>query len=375
VDTALDAGRIDRVLATAAAACAPSLRVALERRAASPPSADDLGMVGMSPAIEIVRQAIRKAASAPFQVLIEGESGSGKELVARAVHRIGPRRQRRLCAINCAALPDDLLEAELFGHSRGAFTGAVVERAGVFEEADGGTLFLDEVSELSPRAQAKLLRVLQESEVRRIGEGMPRRIDVRIIAATNKSLAREAEGGRFRVDLRYRLEVVRIAVPPLRERREDIPLLAARLWADCSARAGSRALLDRTAIDLLTRYDWPGNVRELQNVMAAVAVHAPRRGRVVADDLPPSVRDRAWVPACTLDEARRAFEVSFVREALRRAGGRRTVVARELGLTRQGLSKLLVRLGLAAGPVDGREALPSESDVARRAGGHPGATA
>jgi DNA-binding NtrC family response regulator len=372
VDTPLDRHRVDRLLATAAAACAPSLRAALERVAAAPvTSADDLGLIGSSAAIAQVRQSIRKAAGAPFQVLIEGESGSGKELVARAVHRTGPRRQRRLCAINCAALPDDLLEAELFGHTRGAFTGAVAERAGVFEEADGGTLFLDEVSELSPRAQAKLLRVLQESEVRRIGEGLPRRIDVRIVAATNKSLAREADAGRFRMDLRYRLEVVRITVPPLRERREDIPILAARFWADCSSRAGSRALLDRSAVDALTRYDWPGNVRELQNVMAAVAVHAPRRGRVVAHDLPAALRSGAWLSARTLDEARRAFEVSFVRDALRRAGGRRTAVARELGLTRQGLSKLLVRLGLADERAGGTPGRSSGTVAGRPAGAGP----
>jgi DNA-binding NtrC family response regulator len=376
VDATLDPRRVDRLLATAAAACAPSLRVALERRVVPPATRDDdLGLVGSSAAMAQVRQAIRKAASVPFQILIEGESGSGKELVARAVHRAGPRRQRRLCAINCAALPDELLEAELFGHSRGAFTGAVAERAGVFEEADGGTLFLDEVSELSPRAQAKLLRVLQESEVRRIGEGLPRRIDVRIIAATNRSLAREADGGRFRADLRYRLEVVRIVVPPLRERREDIPLLAARFWADCSSRAGSRAVLDRTAIDALVRHDWPGNVRELQNALAALAVHAPRRGRVVAHDLPPALRGGAWLPVSTLDEARRAFEISFVREALHRAGGRRAAVARELGLTRQGLSKLMVRLGLA----DERGACgrvgATGAGAAPRSGGDPGAGA
>src|SRR5205807_9451645 len=167
-----------------------------------------------------------RAARAPFSVLIEGESGCGKELVARALHRCGPRRDRPFCILNCAALPDDLVEAELFGHSRGAFTGAIAERPGVFEEAHGGTLFLDEIGELSLRAQAKVLRVIQEGELRRIGENISRRVDVRIVSATNRDLLAEATASRFRMDLLYRLDVIRIAVPPLRDRREDIALLA-----------------------------------------------------------------------------------------------------------------------------------------------------
>ena len=182
-----------------------------------------------------LRAAVLRAARAPFPVLIEGESGSGKELVARGVHRFGPRRDRRLCTVNCAALADDLLEAELFGHARGAFTGAVGERAGLFEEADGGTIFLDEVGELSPRAQAKLLRVLQDGEVRRVGENMPRRVDARIVAATNRRLDEEVAASRFRADLRFRLDVVRIAVPPLRERASDIPALALHFWSESAA--------------------------------------------------------------------------------------------------------------------------------------------
>src|SRR5262249_52471447 len=161
-----------------------------------------------------------------FAVLIEGESGSGKELVARAVHRAGVRRDRPFCTLNCAALPEDLVEAELFGHARGAFTGAVAERPGVFEEAHGGTLFLDEIGELSPRAQAKVLRVIQEGELRRVGETITRRIDTRIVSATNRDLRQEAAAGRFRLDLLYRLDVIRITVPPLRDRREDIAVLA-----------------------------------------------------------------------------------------------------------------------------------------------------
>ena len=178
-----------------------------------------------------VRQAMERAAAAPFAVLIEGESGSGKELVARALHRRGPRRDRPFCTLNCAALPDDLVEAELFGHARGAFTGAVADRAGVFEEAHTGTLLLDEIGELSLRAQAKVLRTIQEGELRRVGENVSRRIDVRLVSATNRDLRQEVAAGRFRLDLLYRLDVIRISLPPLRDRREDVALLAERTGA------------------------------------------------------------------------------------------------------------------------------------------------
>ena len=190
-----------------------------------------------------VRKAIARAANAPFTVLIEGESGSGKELVARAIHRAGCRRDRAFCALNCAAMPEDLVDAELFGHAKGAFTGAAIERVGLFESADGGTVFLDEVGELSARAQAKVLRVLQEGEVRRIGENFARPFDTRLVAATNRPLRTEVDAGRFRQDLLYRLDVIRISVPPLRERIEDIPLLAARFWRSSAERIGSKAVL------------------------------------------------------------------------------------------------------------------------------------
>jgi transcriptional regulator with PAS, ATPase and Fis domain len=280
--------------------------------------------------------------------LIEGESGSGKELVARAVHTASVRRSRRFCALNCAAISDDLVEAELFGHTRGAFTGAVAERIGLFEEAQGGTLFLDEVAELSARVQAKLLRTLQEGEVRRLGESAMRKVDTRIVAATNRPLAAEVSAGRFRNDLRYRLDVLRIVIPPLRERLEDIPPLARHIWTVLAGRTGSHAVLSPSALRMLGAYDWPGNVRELQNVLASVMVSSPQRGLIGAQNLPQHVtRTTAMASRATLAEARREFDERFIRAALARCGGRAATAARELGVSRQGLRKLTMKLGLA----------------------------
>lgn len=337
------------VLAAAAAAAAPCLRSVLDRRAAPSGPAEPGEIVGISEAVQRLRQEIQRAAQAPFNVVIEGESGSGKELVARAIHRLGPRRHRPLCAVNCAALTDELLEAELFGHARGAFTGAVSERKGLFEEAHQGVLVLDEVGELSPRGQAKLLRAIQEGEVRRIGENAPRSVDVRIVSATNRPLGPAAEAGVFRRDLLYRLEVIRIAVPPLRARVEDIPVLAAHFWRAATSRLDSRSTLAPATVAALARYDWPGNVRELQNVMAALAVAVGRRGSVGPERLPPAIAGPTPSAASgplSLDDARRGFETRFVRAALARAGGRRAQAASDLGVTRQGLAKLLARLGI-----------------------------
>ena len=279
---------------------------------------DDIGL-------EVVPETVKvmKAAASPFPVLIEGESGSGKELVARAVHEASIRQGRRFCALNCAALADELVEAELFGHTRGAFTGAIAERLGLFEESQGGTLFLDEVAELGARVQAKLLRTLQEGEVRRVGESGTRKVDARIVAATNRPLGNEVTAGRFRSDLRYRLDVLRITIPPLRERLEDLPPLVRHVWASLSKRTGSRAVLSPSALSLLGSYDWPGNVRELQNVLASVMVAGPQRGVIGAQSLPGHItRNSAMTARATLSEARRAFEERYVRAALARAGGR-----------------------------------------------------
>jgi transcriptional regulator with PAS, ATPase and Fis domain len=343
---------VERALAfgaAAAAVCAPLVYVGLERQDVTAIQDAEFDLVGVSPAIREVRKAITRAANAPFTVLLEGESGSGKELVARAIHRAGCRRERCFCAFNCAAMPDDLVDAELFGHAKGAFTGAAGERLGLFESADGGTVFLDEVGELSSRAQAKILRVLQEGEIRRIGENFARPFDARLVAATNRALRAEVDAGRFRQDLLYRLDVIRINVPPLRERIEDIPLLAARFWRQSAERIGSNAVLGQNAVSALARYDWPGNVRELQNVLTALVVAVPPRGVVGASALPAAIARAAQLSSHeSLESARLKFEERFVRAALARAAGHRGQAAVALGLSRQGLAKLMQRLHLDA---------------------------
>jgi transcriptional regulator with GAF, ATPase, and Fis domain len=337
-----------RLLTLAAAVAAPRVDSLLQTKRQTVQTATAIPeLVGISGAIADVRRSVVRAAAAPFSVHVEGESGVGKELVARAIHQLSPRRDRRFCDVNCAALPEDLLESELFGHTKGAFTGAVIDRAGLGEEADGGTLFLDEVADLSARAQAKLLRVVQQQEVRRVGETFSRKIDVRFVSAANRNLREEAEQRRFRQDLLYRLDVIRVVIPPLRERPEDIPPLAHHFWTAAAARVGTRATLSHAVLAALARYHWPGNVRELQNVIAALAVEAPVRGQVRAATLPAIITGVAAVQSGRLNEARSQWERRFVEVALARAGGSRTRAARELGLTRQGLLKVLVRLRLA----------------------------
>jgi transcriptional regulator with PAS, ATPase and Fis domain len=345
---------VEEAVQSVAAICAPAFRGRLDAFTLSAEAHTRVPeILGRSPAIAGVREGVVRTAMTSFAVLIEGESGTGKELVARALHRLSRRGSRRFCAINCAALTDELVEAELFGFARGAFTGAVGHRAGLFEEAHGGTLFLDEVGELSARAQAKLLRALQEREIRRLGENAPRAVDVRVVSATNRPLSDAVSRGAFREDLMFRLAVVRVRMPALRERVEDVPQLAQSFWRQVRGDAGKRATLGPDAIAALCRHHWPGNVRELQNVVSALVVSAPARGRVSARHVGQvlgAAGEAAAAPAMPLDRARRTFERRAVAAALARHGGRRSAAARELGLTRQGHAKAIKRLGLAPAP-------------------------
>ncbi|HHM24087.1 MAG TPA: sigma-54-dependent Fis family transcriptional regulator [Bacteroidetes bacterium] len=254
-----------------------------------------MGIIGVSPAIQQVRETIRQVAPTSIPVLIEGESGTGKELVAKAIHEHSPRRNKKMFTVNCGAIPEGILESELFGHQRGAFTGAVESRKGYFELADGSTLFLDEIGDMPLHTQVKVLRVLEQKEFMRVGGSTYQRVDVRILAATNKNLAKEVREGRFRRDLYYRLNAVKIFIPPLRERPEDIPLLVEEFQREfCKENQIDCEGFDEEAIALLQQQPWPGNVRELRNVVQSVIV-LERGKRITADVLlkylPVSVED------------------------------------------------------------------------------------
>jgi two-component system, NtrC family, response regulator HydG len=304
---------------------------ALERTVGEPEGPG--GLVARSAGMRRVVDLARRVARSEATVLLIGESGTGKERVARLVHEESARAAGPLVAINCAALTESLLEAELFGHARGAFTGAMHERVGLLEAAAGGTLFLDEVGELPSGMQAKLLRALQEREVRRVGENHYRPIDVRVVAATNQPLAEEVAAGRFRKDLYYRLRVVELTVPPLRERREDILPLAQVFLVDAARSMGRPAPgLGAEVADQLQRHDWPGNVRELRNAMER-AVALSRGPRLELEDLPEDIRVALPAPALTgavrtLEE----LEREYILAVLARNGGNRTRTAQELGI-------------------------------------------
>ncbi|MSQ48167.1 MAG: sigma-54-dependent Fis family transcriptional regulator [Deltaproteobacteria bacterium] len=296
---------------------------------------------------------VRRVASSDATVLISGESGTGKELVARSVHNLGSRASHPFVPINCAALPDDLLESELFGHTRGAFSGAVSSRVGMFLFADGGTIFLDEIGEMAVSLQAKLLRVLQSREVRPVGADRSLAINVRVITATNKDLAREVEKGTFREDLFYRLQVIPIHLPPLRARRSDIPLLVRHFLEKNSQKHGSTLEISNEAMVYLWEYDWPGNVREVENLIERMVVLSDT-GRIGPEDIPPHVRSfisEKKLPHTSfntdgevnLREVLEQFEGRLIDEALRRTNGNRTAAAQMLGLKRTTLVAKLRR--------------------------------
>jgi DNA-binding NtrC family response regulator len=335
-------------------------RRALKGRDAGAPAAvllkeysEASGLVGHSHKMIELYKEIALVAASRSTVLITGESGTGKELVARALHRNSTRASGAFVAVNCGAITETLLESELFGHVKGSFTGATVDKRGLFEEANDGTILLDEIGETSLALQVKLLRVLQESEIRRVGGSRSVRVDVRVLAATNRDLEREVKEGRFREDLYYRLSVVTLRVPPLRERTEDLPLLAAhalRQARDAGARA---ATISEEALVFLSNYDWPGNVRELENTIAHAALYA--RGHVITpEDLPARIRSNTR----GLDAAPQSqslfkdlpsldvLERRYLIHVLQSVGGSRTRAAEVLGIDRRTLYRMAERFGI-----------------------------
>jgi DNA-binding NtrC family response regulator len=354
----LDFGRLEQLLT--------GVREEIERRRSVLAIEGDLarrlefcGMIGRGPGMQELFGMIRRLAPHVRTALITGETGTGKELVARALHRTGPRRDRRFVTVNCSAVVETLFESELFGHVRGAFTGATDNKPGLFELADGGTLFLDEIGELPLTVQAKLLRVLELGDVHRVGSLDPRRVNVHVIAATNRDLRAEVAGGGFRSDLYYRLNVVELKLPPLRERREDVPYLTAAFVRDTSERLQKSFVgLTPGAERVLTAANWEGNVRELRNVIERACILADGEfitERELATSMPPpsSFVPRPRVPYASAPVAEAESDLlvdverDHIQRALMRAGGNKKAAAKLLGLSRRALYRRLERLDLA----------------------------
>jgi transcriptional regulator with GAF, ATPase, and Fis domain len=321
-------------------------------------------LIGSAPAMNEVFRLMESAAATPITVLVEGETGTGKELVARGIHRASARADAPFLAVNCAAVSETLLESELFGHRKGAFTGAVQDHRGLFEAATGGTIFLDEVGEMPVAMQAKLLRVLQQGEIIPVGDTRARKVDVRVISATNRDLSAEVAKQTFRQDLYYRLAVFPIQLPPLRQRRDDIPLLVDRLLKSVAARHQTEINgIDRDAVELLQRYDWPGNVRELENVLERAVALAHAGETIGGAHLPANIRGREAEPLAAataapsataaapahrlpLREARAEFEAEYIRKMLTANNRNVSRTARALGLSRVMLQKKMKEYGL-----------------------------
>ena len=307
-------------------------------------------ILGTSEPMRKLKEQIAVAAPTNGWVLITGENGTGKELVARQIHLQSRRAQKPFVAVNCAAIPEELIESELFGHEKGAFTGAIAQKRGKFELAHEGTIFLDEIADMSLKTQAKILRILQEHKFERVGGSDTIEVEVRVIAATNKSLEKEIAAGRFREDLYYRLNVIPFHVPPLRERREDIPVLAhAFLREFCAESAVKPKEIAARAMHVLQGYSWPGNVRELRNLMERLVLMTPGP-TIRVEDLPETLRLAPPAPASaeSLEDARRAFEREFVLAKLREHGGNISRTAEAIGLARESLSRKLRQLRIEA---------------------------
>lgn len=318
--------------------------VSLERRLQERQRIDSI--VGRSEAIEKVRAMIRELADVQTTVLISGESGTGKELVVNALHHCGPRRKGPLVKVNCAALSENLLESELFGHVAGAFTGAVKESVGRFQRADGGTIFLDEIGEISQRMQLRLLRVIESMEFERVGDATPIKVDVRLVAATNRDLQERVASGEFREDLYYRLKVVQIPVPPLRERRDDIVLLAEHFRRNFNRKFGKEIKGISSEVErMFLDYPWHGNVRELENLLEHSFVRC-RQSVITAAYLPPDFL-RYFESHAMSNDVNPEDEANAIRKALEQAGGNKTEAARLLGMSRRTIYRKLERLGIA----------------------------
>ena len=311
-------------------------------------------IVGTSKGIKQLIELIEKVAPTPARVLITGENGTGKELVARAIHALSPRAAGPFVEVNCAAIPTELIESELFGHMKGSFTGAFADRAGKFELADGGTLFLDEIGDMSLSAQAKVLRALQEGVISRVGSGKALPVDVRVIAATNKNLGLEIEEGQFREDLLYRLNVVPIKVPPLRDRRSDVPLLVAHFMTELTKEGLPKKTFEPAALERLASHDWPGNIRELKNAVERLVILAPG-ATVTQNDVERLVGraeggrprgDAAWIRAGTFEDFKQAAERAFLIAKLQQHDWNVSETARSLQMPRSNLYKKIERYGL-----------------------------
>jgi transcriptional regulator with GAF, ATPase, and Fis domain len=316
-------------------------------------------IVGNSAGMQLVFRLLASAAASPVTVLITGETGTGKELVARAIHSHSARRAQPFVAVNCGALSEALLESELFGHRKGSFTSAVADKKGLLEVASGGTVFLDEVGDMPASMQVKLLRVLQDGEILRVGETDVRHVDVRVISATNRDLAAEMAAGRFRADLYYRLNTFPIVLPPLRERREDIPTLVTRLLEGTTEKFGKTVQrCSARALELLTAYSWPGNVRELQNEIERAVALAPAGGTIEPTDLSERVAraaaPRVALPSADLSlrRAREVFEREYVAQVLAQHGGNASRAAKVLCISRVMLQRKIRLYGLRRKPGD-----------------------
>lgn len=331
-------------------------RLVEENRSLKARMAKEYEMVGTSPAIQSLKEQIAIAAPTSGWVLITGENGTGKELVARAIHHYSKRSDKPFVEVNCAAIPEELIESELFGHEKGAFTGATAQRKGKFDQAHEGSLFLDEIGDMSLKTQAKILRILQERKFERVGGNRTIEVDVRVIAATNKDLEEEIQEGNFRQDLYYRLNVLPFHVPPLRERREDIPLLAEHFFLYfCSKESREIKTLDHSAIEALTAYNWPGNIRELKNIIERLVIMSPRQ-TITAEDLPSSIqrtRDRdpgskTYLPSdgVSLKQAREDFEREFILQKLHENEGNISRTAEAIEMERSNLHRKIKSYGI-----------------------------